>query len=95
MDYPHLRRLQAERDELLHLYARPEDRWRGDQPQDDGGAGRQRRRRLYAAHRDCQKGVKSFEKMKRTSDVIPRSFFCHALVWRGPGISVDWQREAG
>ena len=45
-------RLQDERHELLHLYARPEAGWRGDQPQDALRAGCQRQGCFHPAHRD-------------------------------------------
>ena len=54
VDHPHLRRLQDERDELLHLHERPEEGRRGDQPQDAGRTGRQRQGRFYRPDRDVQ-----------------------------------------
>ena len=49
VDHPHLRRLQAQRHELFHLHARPEEGRHRDQPQDALRDGHLRSRCLYPA----------------------------------------------
>ena len=51
------RSLQAQRHELLHVHARPEDRRHRDQPQDAQRDGHQRSRRFHQARRDRQEGL--------------------------------------